>query len=124
MASPDGPEQQGFRRGDSGCGSDRTPGGHPRGHRAGGGRRCRDLPRARGGTHTSGTGDGCVDQGRPSAETHGEGTGMTVLSDRVDDLETYGVAEHRGLRERSWCRPSWTVAELESAKKGRTVSVG
>ncbi|WNG86258.1 glucosyl-3-phosphoglycerate synthase [Mycobacterium sp. ITM-2016-00317] len=48
---------------------------------------------------------------------------MTVLSDRVDDLETYGVAEHRWLRERSWCRPSWTVAELEAAKKGRTVSV-
>ena len=48
---------------------------------------------------------------------------MTVLSDRVDDLETYGVAEHRWLRERSWSRPSWTVAELEAAKKGRTVSV-
>ncbi|ANI41379.1 glucosyl-3-phosphoglycerate synthase [Mycolicibacterium vaccae 95051] len=46
-----------------------------------------------------------------------------MLSDRIDDLETYGVADHRWLRERSWCRPSWTVAELEAAKKGRTVSV-
>ncbi|MGP4054353.1 glucosyl-3-phosphoglycerate synthase [Mycobacterium sp. 4D054] len=48
---------------------------------------------------------------------------MTVLSDRVNDLETFGVADHRWLSERSWCRPSWTVAELEAAKKGRTVSV-
>ncbi|CAN3130245.1 glucosyl-3-phosphoglycerate synthase [Mycobacterium sp. smrl_JER01] len=48
---------------------------------------------------------------------------MTVLSDRVNDLDTFGVAEHRWLTDRSWCRPSWTVAELEAAKKGRTVSV-
>ncbi|MFZ0834105.1 MAG: glucosyl-3-phosphoglycerate synthase [Mycobacterium sp.] len=27
------------------------------------------------------------------------------------------------LAERSWSRPNWTVAELEAAKKGRTVSV-
>ncbi|MGV0793399.1 glucosyl-3-phosphoglycerate synthase [Mycolicibacterium sp. XJ1819] len=29
----------------------------------------------------------------------------------------------RWLAERSWSRPSWTVAELEAAKAGRTVSV-
>ncbi|MDD4867947.1 MAG: glycosyltransferase, partial [Mycobacterium sp.] len=27
------------------------------------------------------------------------------------------------LSNRSWCRPGWTVAELEAAKAGRTVSV-
>ena len=27
------------------------------------------------------------------------------------------------LTERSWSRPSWTIAELEAAKAGRTVSV-
>ena len=49
---------------------------------------------------------------------------MTVLSDRVSDLlATEAVAEHRWLTERSWSRPTWTVAELEAAKRGRTVSV-
>jgi glucosyl-3-phosphoglycerate synthase len=49
---------------------------------------------------------------------------MTVLSDRVTDLlATEAVAEHRWLTERSWSRPAWTIAELEAAKKGRTVSV-
>ncbi|PRC50003.1 glucosyl-3-phosphoglycerate synthase, partial [Mycobacterium sp. ITM-2017-0098] len=49
---------------------------------------------------------------------------MTVLSDRVSDLlATEAVAEHRWLTERSWSRPAWTIAELEAAKKGRTVSV-
>ena len=48
---------------------------------------------------------------------------MTVLSDRVDELAAHDVAEHRWLSERSWCRPNWTVAELEAAKEGRTVSV-
>ncbi|CAA0122684.1 Glucosyl-3-phosphoglycerate synthase [Mycolicibacterium vanbaalenii] len=48
---------------------------------------------------------------------------MTVLSDRVSDLATEGVAEHRWLTDRSWSRPAWTVAELEAAKAGRTVSV-
>ena len=49
---------------------------------------------------------------------------MTVLSDRVPDLlATDAVAGHRWLTDHSWSRPSWTVAELEAAKKGRTVSV-
>ncbi|AFM18637.1 glycosyl transferase [Mycolicibacterium chubuense NBB4] len=48
---------------------------------------------------------------------------MTVLSDRVNDLDTYQVAEHRWLSDHSWSRPDWTVAELEAAKCGRTVSV-
>ncbi|WP_370333258.1 glucosyl-3-phosphoglycerate synthase [Mycolicibacterium hippocampi] len=48
---------------------------------------------------------------------------MTVLSDRVSDLATEGVAEHRWLTDHSWSRPAWTVAELEAAKAGRTVSV-
>ena len=43
---------------------------------------------------------------------------MTVLSDRVSDLlATDAVAEHRWLTERSWSRPTWTVAELEAAKR-------
>ncbi|MBX7451110.1 glucosyl-3-phosphoglycerate synthase [Mycolicibacterium sp. 3033] len=33
------------------------------------------------------------------------------------------MAEHRWLTDHSWSRPTWTVAELEAAKKGRTVSV-
>lgn len=48
---------------------------------------------------------------------------MTVLSDRVTDMVADGMAEHRWLTDHSWSRPSWTVAELEAAKKGRTVSV-
>ncbi|WP_026356735.1 glucosyl-3-phosphoglycerate synthase [Mycobacterium sp. 141] len=36
---------------------------------------------------------------------------------------TDGVAGHRWLTDRSWDRPAWTVAELEAAKAGRTVSV-
>ncbi|MCH9736693.1 MAG: glucosyl-3-phosphoglycerate synthase [Actinomycetia bacterium] len=48
---------------------------------------------------------------------------MTVLSDRVTELAIDGVAEHRWLTDHSWSRPHWTVAELEAAKAGRTVSV-
>ncbi|MGD9620235.1 MAG: glucosyl-3-phosphoglycerate synthase [Mycolicibacterium sp.] len=48
---------------------------------------------------------------------------MTVLSDRVTDLAPGAVADHRWLTDHSWSRPRWTVAELESAKAGRTVSV-
>ncbi len=49
---------------------------------------------------------------------------MTVLSDRGPDLlATDAVAGHRWLTDHSWSRPAWTVAELEAAKKGRTVSV-
>lgn len=48
---------------------------------------------------------------------------MTVLSDRVTELALEAVAEHRWLTDHSWNRPRWTVAELEAAKAGRTVSV-
>lgn len=48
---------------------------------------------------------------------------MTVLSDRVDALTAHGVADHPWLSDHSWRRPSWTIAELEAAKRGRTVSV-
>ncbi|MDA2892853.1 glucosyl-3-phosphoglycerate synthase [Mycolicibacterium sp. BiH015] len=48
---------------------------------------------------------------------------MTVLSDRVDELTAHGVADHPWLRDHSWSRPSWSIAELEAAKRGRTVSV-
>ncbi|MCH9668293.1 MAG: glucosyl-3-phosphoglycerate synthase [Actinomycetia bacterium] len=48
---------------------------------------------------------------------------MTVLSDRITELALQAVAEHRWLSDHSWNRPHWTVAELEAAKAGRTVSV-
>ncbi|BBX53545.1 MULTISPECIES: glucosyl-3-phosphoglycerate synthase [Mycolicibacterium] len=48
---------------------------------------------------------------------------MTVLSDRITGLAIDDVADHRWLTDHSWSRPSWTVAELEAAKRGRTVSV-
>lgn len=48
---------------------------------------------------------------------------MTVLSDRVDELTAHGVADHPWLSDHSWSRPTWTIAELEAAKRGRTVSV-
>jgi glucosyl-3-phosphoglycerate synthase len=33
------------------------------------------------------------------------------------------ITDDNWLAERSWSRPSWTIAELEAAKAGRTVSV-
>jgi glucosyl-3-phosphoglycerate synthase len=33
------------------------------------------------------------------------------------------ITNDKWLAERSWSRPSWTIAELEAAKAGRTVSV-
>jgi len=39
------------------------------------------------------------------------------------DLDTTDVVTARWLATHSWSRPTWTVAELEAAKKGRTVSV-
>lgn len=52
---------------------------------------------------------------------------MTATSDLIPELtpELAGtdVATQRWLRDRSFGTPSWTVAELESAKAGRTVSV-
>ncbi|MFV8245529.1 glucosyl-3-phosphoglycerate synthase [Mycolicibacterium peregrinum] len=45
---------------------------------------------------------------------------MTALPDlSVAD----GIVGHRWLTDHSWNRPSWTIAELEAAKAGRTVSV-
>lgn len=45
---------------------------------------------------------------------------MTALPDlSVAD----GVVGHRWLTDHSWNRPNWTIAELEAAKAGRTVSV-
>jgi glucosyl-3-phosphoglycerate synthase len=37
--------------------------------------------------------------------------------------ELTDVVTDKWMAERSWSRPSWTVAELEAAKAGRTVSV-
>ncbi len=119
MAGPDGAEQQGFRRGNSGCGSDRTPGGHPRGDRPRRRGRRRDVPCARGRPHTTRTGDGRVDPGRASADAHGEGTGMTL----TPELPGTDVVTGRWLTDHSWNRPTWTIAELEAAKGGRTISV-
>ncbi len=39
------------------------------------------------------------------------------------ELTGEGMAAHPWMLDRSWCRPTWTVAELEAAKAGRTVSV-
>lgn len=39
------------------------------------------------------------------------------------ELTAEGIARHAWLAERSWSRPTWTIAELEAAKAGRTVSV-
>ncbi|MDY6871985.1 MAG: glucosyl-3-phosphoglycerate synthase [Actinomycetota bacterium] len=53
---------------------------------------------------------------------------MTVIS-RLPELETPelhsadAIARHRWFDTHSWNRPTWTIAELEAAKAGRTVSV-
>jgi glucosyl-3-phosphoglycerate synthase len=39
------------------------------------------------------------------------------------ELSAEAIACHAWLAMRSWSRPSWTIAELEAAKAGRTVSV-
>nr|7PDO_A Chain A, Glucosyl-3-phosphoglycerate synthase [Mycolicibacterium hassiacum DSM 44199] len=41
----------------------------------------------------------------------------------VPDLTATDLARHRWLTDNSWTRPTWTVAELEAAKAGRTISV-
>ncbi|WP_155923725.1 glycosyltransferase, partial [Mycolicibacterium sp. CBMA 213] len=41
----------------------------------------------------------------------------------MPDLTADSIASHSWLAEHSWSRPSWTIAELEAAKAGRTVSV-
>jgi glucosyl-3-phosphoglycerate synthase len=42
---------------------------------------------------------------------------MTTAPDLTD------IITERWMAERSWSRPNWTIAELEAAKAGRTVSV-
>src|SRR6202140_273331 len=118
MARTDGAEQQGLHRGNFGCESDRTPGRHAGRHRDHGCGRCRDVPGTRGGGHSARAGHGRGDPGCAPADAHGEGTGMTTAP------ELKGVITNDSwLTERSWSRPSWTIAELEAAKAGRTVSV-
>ena len=39
------------------------------------------------------------------------------------ELPGTDVVTGRWLTDHSWNRPSWTVAELEAAKAGRTISV-
>lgn len=49
---------------------------------------------------------------------------MTASELVAGDLNADGaLAGHKWLSDRSWSRPSWTVAELEAAKAGRTISV-
>src|SRR5690348_3366229 len=123
MAGPDGAEQQGFCRGNSGCGIDRTPGRHP--GRDGSGRRrggCH-VPRARSRSHAAGAGDGRVDSGRASTGADSEGTGMTVIIEPTPGSSGTDVVTGRWLDDHTWNRPSWTVAVLVAAKAGRTISV-
>ena len=58
-------------------------------------------------------------QGAASADAHGEGTGMTL----TPELPGTDVVTERWMSDHSWQRPSWTIAELEAAKGGRTISV-
>ncbi len=44
---------------------------------------------------------------------------MTLLP----ELAAAHIAEHPWLADNSWSRPMWTIAELEAAKAGRTISV-
>src|SRR5260370_13100871 len=119
MAGPHGTQKRGLRGGNSGCGSDRAPGGHPGGdcHRRR--ERSRHVPRSRGGAHTTRAGNGRVDPGGASADAHGEGTGMTL----TPELPGTDVVTARWLTDHSWTRPPWTVGELETAKGARTISV-
>ena len=125
VADLDGLEQQRFRRGDSWGGPDRTPGGDPGRHRAGGCSGRPDVPRARGRADPAGVGDGGVNQRATPAGAHRERTGMTA-SELVDLAAAGALAASPGdvwLADRSWTRPQWTVEELEAAKAGRTISV-
>src|ERR1700755_2990313 len=117
MAGPDGPQQQGLRRGDSRCGLGRTPRGNSGRdctRRAGG---CGHVQGSRGGVHSTRAGDGGVDPGRASTDADREGTAMSW----TPDLEPAdAVAGHRWLSDHTWRRPKWTVAELVAAKGNRT----
>ena len=44
-----------------------------------------------------------------------------TLTPELDSADA--VAGHRWMADHSWGRPSWTIAELEAAKAGRTISV-
>ena len=83
----------------------------------------RDVPGARGRAHATRARNGRVDPGRASADAHGEGTGMTASEPPELTPRRDVVAGHRWLADHSWSRPTWTVAELEAAKAGRTISV-
>ncbi len=41
----------------------------------------------------------------------------------VPEMAATDIARHRWLVDNSWSRPMWTIAELEAAKQGRTISV-
>ncbi len=47
---------------------------------------------------------------------------MTVLI-QPTELAAADIAKHPWLADNSWSRPMWTIAELEAAKAGRTISV-
>ncbi len=48
---------------------------------------------------------------------------MTVLTEQPTELAAADIAKHPWLADNSWSRPMWTIAELEAAKAGRTISV-
>ena len=48
---------------------------------------------------------------------------MTVLIEQPTEPAAAAIAEHPWLADNSWSRPMWTIAELEAAKAGRTISV-
>src|SRR6516225_6206910 len=127
MASAPRFEQQGLRRGDFGCATDRTARGDTGGDRAGGRRGGSDVPGARGRGHPPGAGDGVLDPGHTPADAHGEGARMTaselVAGYLTDDRALASRPGDIWLSNRGQSRPSWTIAELEAAKAGRTVSV-
>lgn len=74
-----------------------------------------------------GAGNGGLDPGHPPAHAHGEGARMTTSDLVAGELAGDGLRDTRPgdtwLADRSWNRPGWTVAELEAAKAGRTISV-
>ncbi|WP_156768076.1 glycosyltransferase, partial [Mycobacterium sp. E1386] len=50
-------------------------------------------------------------------------TASDLVGDLTDDAVLAARPGDAWLSNRSWSRPSWTVAELEAAKAGRTISV-